>query len=84
MKLTSVLETNKYLAHSLGSNLNKSFRGICMAKNIDEGRHADAVKGRSRAYNAKTDKWVKYDENHKITKNNSLRTGFKGKGKQMI
>lgn len=55
-----------------------------MVKNIDEGRHADAVKGRSRAYNAKTDKWVKYDENHKITKNNSLRTGFKGKGKQMI
>ncbi|HOW13849.1 hypothetical protein [Methanosarcina sp.] len=55
-----------------------------MVKNIVEDRHDDAVKGRSRAYNAKTDKRLKCEENHKIAKNNNLRTGFKGKGKQMV
>jgi hypothetical protein len=55
-----------------------------MVKNIIENKQGDAVKGRSRAYNAKTDKRLKCDENHKIAKNNNLRTGFKGKGKQMV
>lgn len=55
-----------------------------MVKNIDENRHSGAVKGRSQEYNAKTDKRLKCEENHKIAKNNNLRTGFKGKGKQMV
>ncbi|WP_410510264.1 hypothetical protein RSJ42_09140 [Methanosarcina hadiensis] len=55
-----------------------------MVKNIDENRHSGAVKERSKEYNAKTDKRLKCDENHKIAKNNNLRTGFKGKGKQMV
>lgn len=55
-----------------------------MVKNISEDRQAGAVKGRSQAYIAKTDKRLKCDENHKIMKNNNLRTGFKGKGKQMV
>jgi hypothetical protein len=55
-----------------------------MVKNIREDKRAGALKDKSQPYNAKTDKWVKFDENRKITKNNNLRTGFKGKGKQMI
>lgn len=55
-----------------------------MVKNIDEDRHSGAVKSRSNEYNAKTDKRLKCEENHKIMKNNNLRTGFKGKGKQMV
>lgn len=55
-----------------------------MVKNIDEDRHSSAVKGKSEAYNAKTDKRLKREENHKIAKNNNLQTGFKGKGKQMV
>lgn len=55
-----------------------------MVKNISENRHAGAVKDKSQPYNAKTDRWVKSDENRKITKNNNLRTGFKGKGNQMV
>ncbi|MDD3247198.1 MAG: hypothetical protein PHF18_10180 [Methanosarcina sp.] len=54
-----------------------------MAKNTGEGRRAGAVKGRSQAYNPKTDKWVQFDENHKImTSTDNPRKGVKGKGKK--
>lgn len=55
-----------------------------MVKNISEDKHDGAFKGRSREYNARTDKRLKCEENHKIMKNNNLVTGFKGKGKQMV
>lgn len=54
-----------------------------MAKNTGEGRRAGAVKGRSQACNSKTDKWVQFDENHKImTSTNNARKGVIGKGKK--
>ncbi|WP_198143879.1 hypothetical protein [Methanosarcina lacustris] len=54
-----------------------------MAKNTGEGRRAGAVKGRSQAYNPKTEKWVQFDENHKImTSTDNPRKGVKGKGKK--
>jgi hypothetical protein len=54
-----------------------------MVKNISEDRYAGA-KDKSQVYHAKTDRRLKCDESHKVAKNNNLRTGFKGKGKQMV
>ncbi|WP_204245326.1 hypothetical protein [Methanosarcina horonobensis] len=52
-----------------------------MARNTGEGRRTGAVKGRSQAYNLKTDKWVQFDENHKImTSTDNPRKGVRRKG----